>query len=59
MDKGKLLNLLLIIAAVLVVTVFAFFVRFKASPDTETASRKARSCCCASPVKDTQKNAKE
>ena len=59
MDKGKLLNLLLIIAAVLVVTGFAFSVRFKASPDTETAHRKARSCCCSFPEKGAHTTAKE
>jgi len=59
MDKGKLMNLLLVIAAVLVVTAFGFSVRFEASPDTKNASRKARSCCCASPVKCAQNTAKE
>jgi hypothetical protein len=55
MNKRKLINLLLVMAAVLMLTVFAFSVRLTASPDTDRAARKAGGCCCSFTDKDNKK----
>ena len=59
MDKRKLSNLLLVMATVLMLTVFAFSVRLTASPNTDAAARKAGCCCCPFPDKNNQKTVKE
>ena len=59
MDKKKLSNLLLIMAAVLVVTLCAFSVRLRASPGTNAEAREARGCCCCIPGENAQKTTKE
>ena len=58
MDKRKLSNLLLVIAVVLMLTVFASSVRLKAAPDAEARAGKEPGCCCL-PGRDTQKTVKE
>ena len=52
MDRGKLLNLLLIVASVLVVTFFALSVRLEASPDTVTVMQADGIACerCAAVI---------
>jgi hypothetical protein len=59
MNKQKLSNLLLFMAAVLMLTVFAFAVRLPAAPDSDRAARKAGGCCCSFSDKNIKNTVKE